>query len=249
MRIQVLKIFLGVICMLGICPLTMAAESAPKDAVSTRVLSFFREHGHYVDAPEHDADSSYWIELKWYRAQGEGVRPALMYLMTVEYGGQFAKMADTLNALLNAPGDQAEVLRFVRTELRSLYEEGNEEASSFVNVSLRALAKYGDGGDLSLIEQFKDFPDPTVRSSAFRQYQNLKKSVEDQQKRPKPFLDSDGAEGSATGRDRPDSASPDGTSSSPPSQADGPSWIAWGLLVAGFALIVGIVGYLRSKRP
>lgn len=179
--------FLSVaILLFGLLDPAWPGSTPPDDPVSTRVIAFFREHGHQIDPPTNDPAAPYWKELKWYQEQGEAARPALMFLLTDEYSDQFGKMSDVLSALLNAPGDQTEVLRFTRQELNSIPEDCKDGLPSFINVSLRALAKLGDEGDLDLIARFKNYPDPTVRSSAFRQHQNLEKKLSDVTNPPSP---------------------------------------------------------------
>ena len=161
-----------------------ADSEPPNDPVSLRVFEFIREDGHYVDIPLYPKHHPYWQNLQWFRDQGDAVRPALMYLLTEEYRGNYSKMSDMVSTLANAPGDQTKVLDFVRSELAEQPEARPDDYSLFLSCAMSALSAHGDRNDLILIQGFESDDDVLVRLSAERHARNLAKRLAEGQTRP-----------------------------------------------------------------
>ena len=112
------------------------------------------EHGHYTDHPGYPEEHQYWKDLKWFYAQKEKVRPALMYLLEHEYKEQWEKMSNTMNGLETRPGNKNDLVNYIRRSLPQFVDNREKEAGRYLNKSIRLLSKYGDSSDLPLLEKF-----------------------------------------------------------------------------------------------
>ncbi len=217
----------------------------PSDPVSSRVLQFTREHGHYVDAPGYPKDHTYWEDLQWYRAQGAAVRPALMYLLTDEYRGDYGKMSDIVTALRSAPGDQTELLEFLRSELAQQPEPRPDNYYMLVNSALPVFSAYGNRGDLDLIRQYEADDDVRVRVNVGRHIENLEERLSNEGSNPvREPRASDRQENDAEAGSKVPSG---GVPAFKLDDAEG-GGLNWALWSAGCVLVVAIAVFFVSRR-
>jgi hypothetical protein len=226
-------------------PAILAGGEPPNDPVSLRTLEFVREHGHYMDGVRFPKDHPYWKELQWYRDQGEAVRPALMYLLTDEYRGHYRKMADEVLALEHAPGDQTELLDFVRAELAKRPEPRPEGYCTFLSAAMSALSKHGNRDDLTLIQEFQSDEDVRLRVSANIHGQNLEMRLAEQSKEPeRQRRDAEGRDNVEGPRGDTLPAEHLGTSADGGDRAG----MKWAIFGAGGLLVVAFAVYCALRR-
>ncbi|MCH7227852.1 hypothetical protein [Haloferula sp. A504] len=226
-------------------PALFAEGDPPSDPISARVLESFREHGHYVDAPGYPKDHPYWKELQWYRDQGAAVRPALMYLLTDEYRGDYGKMSDVVMALKTAPGDQTKLLDFLRSELAEQPDPRSDDYYLLVNAALPVFSAYGNRSDLNLIRQYQADDDVRVRVNVKRHIEKLEERLAEQSNNP--LRQRRTTEGKAN-ETEPGSKAP--SEDVPASTADGAEGAGhnWALWSAGCVLVVALVVFFVSRR-
>jgi len=190
-------------------------------------------------------DHPYWEDLQWYRDQGAAVRPALMYLLTDEYRGDYGKMSDIVITLKNAPGDQMKLLDFLRSELAEQPKPRPDDYYLLVNAALPVFSAYGNRVDLELIRQYEADDDVRVRVNVRRQMEKLEKRLAaksiDPVRRPR------GTEGHEN-ETEPGGEVP--TPEVPASTADGTEsgGLNWALWSAGCVLVVALVVYFVSRH-
>lgn len=226
-------------------PALFAEGEPPNDPISLRVIEFTREHGHYVDAPGYPKDHPYWEDLQWYRGQGAAVRPALMYLLTDEYRGDYGKMSDIVITLKNAPGDQTKLLDFLRSELAEQPDPRSDDYYLLVNAALPVFSAYGNRSDLKLIRQYQADDDVRVRVNVKRHIEKLEERLAE--KSNNPLRQRRTSEGKANGTE-PGSKAP--SEDVPASTADGAEGAGhnWALWSAGCVLVVALVVFFVSRR-
>jgi hypothetical protein len=217
----------------------------PSDPISARVLESFREHGHYVDAPGYPKDHPYWKELQWYRDQGAAVRPALMYLLTDEYRGDYGRMSDVVMALKTAPGDQTQLLDFLRSELAEQPDPRSDDYYLLVNAALPVFSTYGNRSDLNLIRQYEADDDVRVRVNVKRHIEKLEERLAE--KSNNPLRQRRTSEGKANETEPGSKAPSEGVPASTADGAEG-AGLNWALWSAGCVLVVAIAVLFVSRR-
>jgi hypothetical protein len=245
MRMKSTASFNGVVSAFILQTALLVGGDPPSDPISARVLESFREHGHYVDAPGYPKDHPYWEDLQWYRDQGAAVRPALMYLLTDEYRGDYGRMSDVVMALKTAPGDQTQLLEFLRSELAEQPEPRPDDYYLLVNAALPVFSTYGNREHLDLIRQYEADGDVRVRVNVRRHVGKLEERLAEKASNP-------GRQPRAPERQEnetePRRKAPSGDV--PASTVDGAEGAGfnWPLWSAGCVLVVAIAGYFVSRR-
>lgn len=143
------------------------------------IIGFFREEEIGTGGIDYPDLKTYYEKLDWYWGQGQKARPALMYLLTEIYEGDFPNMARTIAALSKMDGDRSDILSYVRERLPKMTDiEVTSTHIGYIGASLRVLAKYGQPSDMELIRSFLNHPDVVVRSGAMTEQRNLQSRID-----------------------------------------------------------------------
>lgn len=162
-------------------PFVLAGD--PLSEYDKKIISFIKKEGHSMDAPTYPEGHQYWKDLKWYRAQGRQVRPALIYLLEYDYAGDWPKMHDVMNGLTYISGDQSDLVTHIRKQLPKLINIKDETSLGYIQESIEILAKHGDVHDLSLMGKFQDVDDKIVKFKINQSIQKLSERLEQEKKR------------------------------------------------------------------
>lgn len=237
--------FNGVVSAFILQTALLVGGDPPSDPISARVLESFREHGHYVDAPGYPTDHPYWDELQWYRDQGAAVRPALMYLLTDEYRGDYGRMSDVVMALKTAPGDQTKLLDFLRSELAQQPEPRPDNYYMLVNSALPVFSTYGNREDLDLIRQYEADDDVRLRVNVGRHIEKLEERLANEASKP---VRQPKAPQRQDNEVEPGNKAPSG--GVPASNVDGVEGggVNWALWTAGCVLVLALAVFFVSRR-
>lgn len=150
-----------------------------------KIVSMFKKYGHHDEIPMYPKDHPYWGELIWFKKQGEKVRPALMHLLRYDYANDIKKKSSVISALVNAKGDQSDILEYARNEIKLIDEKKTEEGmTGFIQTLLSVLSSHGDTKDLDEINRFSSHDNVLIRSSALTAKRNVtnrnKTKIDDQ---------------------------------------------------------------------
>jgi hypothetical protein len=237
-----------------VCSFFTALEAAREKHELTdydrRVIAFYMEHGHYTDHPGYPEEHQYWKDLKWFYAQKEKVRPALMYLLEHEYKGQWEKMSNTMNGLETRPGNKNDLVNYIRRSLPQFVDNREKEAGRYLNKSIRLLSKYGDSSDLPLLEKFLNIEGVIEQFHVKENIQKLKDRLakekeiseirDNRSKRPKPA-----DEINKLDKPSPERASSKSATTTATSQT--PLWSKWPIIVVIVLVLSAIFIWLKSK--
>jgi hypothetical protein len=159
--------------------LHLGAGEEQLSELDKEIIKLFREGEIGTGGTDYPDLKTYYEKLDWYRDQGQKARPALMYLLTEVYEGDYPNMARTMGALFSMDGDRADVLAYVRERLPKMKDiEVASRHIGYIRASLRVLAKFGSPADMELIHSFLDHPDVLVRSGAMTQQRNLQSRID-----------------------------------------------------------------------
>jgi hypothetical protein len=159
--------------------LHLGAGEEQLSELDKEIIKFFREEEIGTGATDYPDLKTYYEKLDWYRDQGQKARPALMYLLTEFYEGDFHNMSRTMKALFTMDGDRSDILDYVRNKLPEI--DGLEDTpgkSGYIQVSLLVLGKFGTQEDMELTRAFLNHPDVLVRSTAMTQQRNLQARID-----------------------------------------------------------------------
>jgi hypothetical protein len=170
-------VLLGVLFFSGLLPLE--AKEKQLSELDKEIIKFFREGEIGADGADYPDLETYHEKLSWYWGQGQKARPALMYLLTEVYEGDFANMSRAMDALWSMDGDRADILAYVRERLPNLRDpEKLQGKYGHIQVSLGVLGRFGYPVDMELIRSFLNHPDVLVRSSAMTQERLLQSRID-----------------------------------------------------------------------
>jgi hypothetical protein len=225
-----------------------AAELPHLSDLDRQVMAMFNEHGHYSEPPGYPKGDPDWDRLQWYRDLGDKVRPGLMYLLTVDYKGDYHKMTNAINGLRTAPGDPSELLIYVRANLPGMSEgEDADGKQGYIQSCLGVLGESGTPDDMELIRIFQTHPDYLVRSRALAESRNLLKRIDSGEfdkggvrRKPNPSVgDQRGGRPSAS------VPGPEANKGASEDSSNAPS-IGWLIALAGL-LIMALFGWWRFR--
>ncbi|QQL44834.1 hypothetical protein [Sulfuriroseicoccus oceanibius] len=141
-------------------PVSLAMDEDEK-----RVLAFFEEYGMSGSDVPYPEGHPYWEEAVFYAEHPDAARSVVMYLLKGEYYGDYIKMASAVWRLAFLPGDQSEVLAFLRSELPVVLEmQDDRSTSGFACSGLSFLGRFGDESDYGLIDSFSNHRAGQVQS-------------------------------------------------------------------------------------
>ncbi len=249
-----MKTHITTLILMLVCSFFTALEAAREKHELTdydrRVIAFYMEHGHYTDHPGYPEEHQYWKDLKWFYAQKEKVRPALMYLLEHEYKGQWEKMSNTMNGLETRPGNKNDLVNYIRRSLPQFVDNREKEAGRYLNKSIRLLSKYGDSSDLPLLEKFLNIEGIIEQFHVKENIQKLKDRLAKEKELSK-IRDNRGNRLESADADNKIGSSPVPSNASKPAltaEADETSlWNKWPIMLAVLFVLSAVLVWLKAK--
>lgn len=250
-----MKMHFATLILIVVCVFCSALGAAKDENELTnydhKVIEQFKKYGHMSGGVGYPEGHQYWEDLKWFYAQKEKVRPALMYLLEHEYKGQWEKMSDVMNGLGNREQeDQSDLVAHIRKNLPKLIDNEDRQKNRYKHKSIRFIVEYGDASDLPLLEKFLNVEGELPKFHVKKNIQKLKdrlargealKNARDNRgKRPQP-VDVD---------NQFSNHSPKRDSSKPaPVAAVGEIslWSKWPIMLAVIFVLGGIFIWLKAK--
>lgn len=167
----------GILFFSILLPLRAGGEKLSE--LDKEIIKLFREGEIGTGGVDYPDLETYHEKLKWYWGQGQKARPALMYLLTEVYEGDFSNMSRAMDALCSMDGDRADILAYARERLPKLTGPENMQGKyGHIQVSLGVLGRFGYPVDMELIRAFLNHPDVLVRSSAMTQQRLLQSRID-----------------------------------------------------------------------